>query len=101
MTKINNKDLIAEAMEDSNFWNVHDELKGLSIDQLQEIQKKESFPFAVCVLNLTGDLNTGMIARTACIHGAQEFIVFGRICTIIVCVCISKKSNKCYWRIIS
>jgi len=73
-----NKKLIAEAMDDSNFWNVHDELKGLTLEQLQEVQSKESFPFAVCVLNLTGDLNTGMIARTACIHGAEEFIIFGR-----------------------
>lgn len=78
MTKVNNKKLIAESMTDSNFWNVHDELKGLSLEKLKEIQGKETLPYAVCVLNLTGDLNTGMIARTACLHGCREMFIFGR-----------------------
>lgn len=76
--KDSNKDLIAEAMEDSNFWNVHDDLKGMTLNELQEIQQKESLPYAVCALNLTGDLNIGMMARTACIFGASKFIIFGR-----------------------
>ena len=78
MTKINNKELIAETVEDSNFWNVHDELKGMTLQELRDIQKRDSLPYAVCVLSLTGDLNVGMIARTACIHGASQFIIFGR-----------------------
>lgn len=78
MTIVDNKKLIEEAMDDSNFWNIHDELKGLSLAEIQAIQKKYTLPYAVCALNLTGDLNIGMMARTACLHGAREFIIFGR-----------------------
>lgn len=78
MTKIDNRELIAEAMDDSNFWNVHDELKGLPLAEIQAVQEKYTLPYAVCALNLTGDLNVGMMARTACLHGAREFIIFGR-----------------------
>ena len=78
MTIVDNKKLIEEAMDDSNFWNIHDELKGLSLEEIQKVQEKYTLPYAVCALNLTGDLNIGMMARTACLHGAREFIIFGR-----------------------
>ncbi len=74
----NYKELVAESMDDAAFWNVHDALKNRTLTELQDIQRGHTLPFAVCALSLTGDLNVGMIARTACIFGAQEFIVFGR-----------------------
>lgn len=76
--KNNSKELIAKTMDDASFWNVHDELKGKTLDELKAYQKAVTLPYAVCVLNLTGDLNVGMIARTACVFGAKETIIFGR-----------------------
>lgn len=35
-------------------------------------------PFAVCIVNVTGDLNTGIIVRTASLMGAECVIVAGR-----------------------
>ena len=69
---------IAETVKDENFWNVHDRYKNRSLDELSLIQSQASLPFAVCILNLTGDLNVGMIVRTACTMGASEAILFGR-----------------------
>lgn len=77
-TFINYAAKIAETVKDSNFWNVHDRYKDRSLEDLANIQAQASLPFAVCVLNLTGDLNVGMIVRTACTMGASEVILFGR-----------------------
>ena len=57
---------------------VHDELKGLSKEELIEKQAASTFPFAVCLLNVTGELNIGSTIRTACTMGAQEVVIFGR-----------------------
>jgi tRNA G18 (ribose-2'-O)-methylase SpoU len=74
----NYKELVAENMEEAAFWNVHDALKNRTLDELRDIQRGHTLPFAVCALSVTGELNVGMMARTACIFGAQEFIIFGR-----------------------
>lgn len=78
MTTRNYKEMVAESMEDSRFWNVHDLYKGMSIEELRDIQARMTLPFSVCVINLTGDLNVGMIARSACIFGASQVYIFGR-----------------------
>jgi tRNA G18 (ribose-2'-O)-methylase SpoU len=78
MTATNFKNLVAESMDDAAFWNVHDALKNRTLTELQDIQRGHTLPFAVCAISITGDLNVGMIARTACIFGAQEFVIFGR-----------------------
>lgn len=75
---VNYADKIAETVKDENFWNVHDRYKNRNIDELVLAQMQATLPFAVCVLNLTGDLNVGMIVRTACTMGAQDVILFGR-----------------------
>ncbi len=72
------RELIMNSMNDASFWNVHDALKDRTLDELRDVQRGHTLPFAVCALSITGDLNVGMIARTACIFGAQEFIIFGR-----------------------
>jgi tRNA G18 (ribose-2'-O)-methylase SpoU len=59
-------------------WNVHDEHKNLSISELTGVMDASRLPYAVCALNLAGDLNVGMIMRTACIMGAERLIIFGR-----------------------
>lgn len=59
-------------------FNIIDELKHLSLDEVKNIQKRESLPFAVSALNLDGSLNLGMMIRTAVIFGAQKFYVVGK-----------------------
>ncbi len=60
-----------------NYWNVRDDLKDLKKEEIQEIAKESTLPFAVLALNVTGELNIGMIMRTACLMGAELFIIYG------------------------
>ncbi len=59
-------------------YNVLDEYKNLSLEEIREIQSRDSLPFAVCGFNIAGSLNIGMMIRTALLMGAEKFIVFGR-----------------------
>lgn len=59
-------------------WNVHDHLKDRKLCELKSLVDNDRLPFAVCVLNVTGDLNVGMMMRTASILGANHFIILGR-----------------------
>ncbi len=63
---------------ESEFWNINDIFKGGSLEDIKEIQRELSLPYAVAVLNLNGDLNTGIIIRTAVIMGAKEVFIFGK-----------------------
>jgi len=69
---MNNEDVLK-----ANF-NVHDHLKHLSVAELREINEKDRLPFAVCAFNVSGDLNIGVMLRTACLMGAERFLVFGK-----------------------
>lgn len=62
----------------TNLWNVQDQYKDLSLTELQAVQSSQQLDFAICTLSLTGDLNVGMIMRTACLMGAKHMIIFGR-----------------------
>lgn len=62
----------------SNHWNVRDDLKGKSLEELKAMQNASSLPFAVCAVNITGDLNLGIMMRTACVAGAERFIIYGK-----------------------
>lgn len=64
--------------EDTTRFNVQTNLQGLPFKDLVEMNAKSRLPYAVCVLNLNGDLNTGIIIRTANLMGAERVIVFGR-----------------------
>lgn len=59
-------------------YNVHDHLKGLSVEELKAVNATDRLPYAVAVINLTGSLNIGVIIRTACNLGAERVLVFGR-----------------------
>ena len=61
-----------------NDWNVADEFKNMSLEEIQAIQRRESLPFAVGALNLTGGLNLGSIIRSAVIFGAEKFYIIGK-----------------------
>jgi len=59
-------------------WNVLDEYKNHTLVELKKIVEGDRLPYAVCVMNLTGDLNVGLIMRTASLMGAERMIIFGR-----------------------
>jgi len=61
-----------------NDWNVADEFKNMTLEEIQTIQKRESLPFAVGALNLSGGLNLGSIIRSAVIFGAEKFFIIGK-----------------------
>lgn len=63
---------------EATYWNVRDELKDRTLPELQEIVKKDILPFSVCALNVTGDLNLGIMMRTASLMGAERFIIYGK-----------------------
>lgn len=62
----------------NNGYNVKNELKSFTLNELQKLQEEQSFPFSVLLLNLTGDLNIGMIIRTCVLMGADKVHVLGR-----------------------
>lgn len=61
-----------------NNFNVHDHFKDLTVDELRIENMKSRLPFAVCAWNIDGNLNIGMMIRTACNLGAERFVVIGR-----------------------
>lgn len=68
---------LREKINQNNF-NVHDQYKHLSVEELKEICRSEQNPFSVCLLNVTGDLNVGVSIRSASLMGAERVFVFGR-----------------------
>jgi len=65
-------------IDDCTKFNVFDEFKSLTLDDVKAIQKSESLPYAVAAVNLTGDLNISNMVRSAAVFGAQEFITVGK-----------------------
>lgn len=70
------QEVIAQTVD--NGFNVHDKYKGLTVEELQQVAVDEALPFRVCALNVEGDLNVGMMARTASLLGVEKFYIFGR-----------------------
>jgi tRNA G18 (ribose-2'-O)-methylase SpoU len=66
----------AEAMLDKH--NVLPQFKGMTVEERQEYSKADRLPYDVCLLNLTGDLNTGTIIRSAYLLGASRVWIVGR-----------------------
>ena len=69
------KDIVDDAI--NNAWNVRDDLKGMTKNEIKSIADAATLPFAVLALNVTGELNIGMMMRTACLMGAELFIIYG------------------------
>lgn len=61
-----------------NHYNVHDQYKNNTVEQNVEIQRSQSRNFSVGAINITGELNIGMMIRSACLFGAENFYIFGR-----------------------
>ena len=62
----------------SKMFNVRDEYKDNTVEQNQNICKSDRLPFSVGAINVAGDLNVGMMLRSACLLGAENFYIFGR-----------------------
>lgn len=59
-------------------FNVMTEFQRMSVDELRELAKSRQLPYAVALANITGDLNTGVIIRSACVLGAERVFIFGK-----------------------
>lgn len=68
----------AALVQSNSSLNVHDNLKGLSIPELQHYSSMDRVPWHTMCLNITGDLNVGTMIRTSHCLGAKSVIVFGR-----------------------
>jgi tRNA G18 (ribose-2'-O)-methylase SpoU len=73
---VNYSKIIADTA--SNHYNVRDEYKNNSYEQNVAITISEQRPFSVGAINITGELNIGMMIRSACLLGAENFYIFGR-----------------------
>ena len=58
--------------------NVPDDLKHLTVPELQQITAHRTFPFSVMMLNVLGDMNVATTIRSAHLMGAESCVVFGR-----------------------
>jgi tRNA G18 (ribose-2'-O)-methylase SpoU len=73
---VNYSKIIAET--NSNHYNVRDEYKDNTYEQNIAITASEQLKFSVGCINVTGELNIGMMIRSACLLGAENFYIFGR-----------------------
>lgn len=64
--------------EISSTWNITDDLKGKSYDEIWKEVQKDRLDFSVMVINVSGNLNVGNILRTSLGLGASRFFIFGR-----------------------
>jgi len=62
----------------SEMYNVRDEYKANTYEQNVAISLSEQRRFSVGCINITGELNVGMMIRSACLFGAENFYIFGR-----------------------
>jgi len=77
--KINYQELANDDISASiSHLNVHDHLKGLSVEELRDLCNKDRCRFGVAVLNVTGELNVGSIVRNALLTGARKVGILGR-----------------------
>jgi len=73
---VNYKQIIADTA--SQHYNVRDELKENTVAQNIDICQASQLPFSVGVVNVAGELNVGMMLRSAMLLGAENFYIFGR-----------------------
>lgn len=68
----------AAISESNHGFNVHDDLKGYTVEELRELTQQTIKPFEVLCLNVLGDLNLGTIIRSSHLFGARRVTIFGR-----------------------
>lgn len=70
------RNLIYEQAE--NCYNVLDEYKNKTNEELKNIQENSKLPYQVMLFNLNGDLNISSMIRTSLLSGAESIWVYGR-----------------------
>ena len=73
---VNYSKIITET--NSKMFNVRDEYKNNTVQENIAICNNERLKFSVGCINITGELNIGMMIRSACLMGAENFYIFGR-----------------------
>ena len=73
---VNYSKIITET--NSKMFNVRDEYKDYTVEENIAICNHEQLKFSVGCINITGELNVGMMIRSACLFGAENFYIFGR-----------------------
>jgi tRNA G18 (ribose-2'-O)-methylase SpoU len=58
--------------------NVRDALQGSTVEAIRAAQAAATLPFAIAAINLNGDLNIGVMMRTAVSFGAAHMFLFGQ-----------------------
>lgn len=59
-------------------FNVHDDLKSLTVEELKHVSDQDRLNFSICLMNLEHDLNIGNCIRSAHILGANQVFIFGK-----------------------
>lgn len=65
-------------MSDSRPMNVNTFLQNSSVEEIKEYYKSISTKDIVCCLNLSGDINVGVMMRTSALFGVENFVILGR-----------------------
>jgi tRNA G18 (ribose-2'-O)-methylase SpoU len=65
-----------QLQKEMNNWNVRDDLKGKTVEEIRENQPKNHF--SVGFVNIDGGLNIGSMIRSATIFGADKVFLIGR-----------------------
>ena len=65
-------------MTECSEFNINDAFKNLTLPEVKQVQKSESLPYAIGVVNLQHSLNVGAMIRTAVIFGAEKFYIIGK-----------------------
>ncbi len=71
-------DFLADDWRTAWAFNVIDEYKPLSVEEIRQKVKDTSLPFAVCMQNIQGDFNISTVIRNANAFGAREVFYIGK-----------------------
>ncbi len=66
------------AEKNLNNFNVREEIKNNSLEDLQKIADSDRLNYEIMLLNITGDINSGMMIRLGHLLGAKNIIIIGR-----------------------
>ena len=75
-SSVNYSNIIHDTL--SNHYNVADGYKDNTYEENVKISNKSRLDFSVGLINITGELNVGMMIRSACLMGAENVYIFGR-----------------------
>lgn len=65
-------------MHDFSPFNVKDELKPFTVEQIRDWQKNVSMPYSVAMYNTVKDFNLASVIRNACAFGLETIYIIGR-----------------------